>query len=54
MPMYLFKGYDILHYTGNIYYNIDKLPNDYDKKLDLYIDCDCQYVKWKYYNKIIK
>ncbi len=54
LPMYLFVGMDNLYYTGSIFYNIKTLPDNYDKNKDLYINCDCQFKKWKNVNKIIK
>ena len=53
LPMFLFKGVEILYYYGNIIYN-DNIPNEYDKTQDLIIDCDCSYKKWKNIKRILK
>ncbi len=47
LPMHLFKGNETLYYSGQIFYNINNLPEMYDKNKDLYIDCDCQYAKYR-------
>lgn len=52
MPFHLFKGVKTLYYNGSIYYNVDMLPKDFDKSVDLYFSCDCEYPKWKNVEKI--
>lgn len=54
MPFYLMKGLKTLYYSGSIFYNVDVLPNDFDSKVDVYLDCDCQFPKWKNIERIIK
>lgn len=53
MPFYLMKGLKTLYYKNKIYYNVDILPKDFDKNVDLYIDCDCKFPEWKTVEKII-
>jgi hypothetical protein len=52
--MFLCKGIDTLYYHGRIFYNVNNLPDDFDKNKDMYIDCDCQYAKIKRFEKILK
>ena len=47
MPFHLMKGTNTLFYYGNIIYNVENTPNDYNNKIDLYLDCDCSFPKWK-------
>lgn len=53
MPFYMFKGYNTLYYTGKIEY-VKYCPDGYDKTKDLYIDCDCEFAKWRKLEKIFK
>lgn len=53
MPFYLFKGHDTLYYSGQIKY-VKNVPDEYDKKTDLLIDCDCQFSHWRKIEKIFK
>jgi hypothetical protein len=52
IPMFLFKGIDVMHYYGKIFYNIENLPNDFDDKKDIFLNCDCQFKKIKRIDKI--
>lgn len=52
--MFLCKGIDTLYYYGMIFYNIKNIPSEFDKKQDIYLDCDCQFNKIKRIEKIIK
>lgn len=54
MPFHLIKGIKTLYYYGNIFYNIEELPNEYNNKLDLYFNCDCHYPEWKNIERVIK
>jgi hypothetical protein len=54
MPFHLFKGSKVLYYSGNILYNVNMPPNDFDSEKDLYISCDCEFPKWKNVERIIK
>ena len=53
IPLYLFKGTETLFYSGNIEY-VTSVPKTFNNKLDLTIDCDCQYKKWRKIEKVFK
>ena len=50
-PYQKLSGRNDLYYTGNIYCGINDVPDEYDSKKDLYINCDCEFPKWR---KLIK
>lgn len=53
MPLHMFKGTETLLYYNNIEY-VKSVPNAYNNKIDLVIDCDCQFSKWRKIEKVFK
>lgn len=53
MPLHMFKGTEMLLYYNNIEY-VKSVPNTYNNKIDLVIDCDCQFSKWRKIEKVFK
>lgn len=54
IPYNLFKGIEILYYTGSIITNSSSVPKSFDKTKDLYISCLCDYKKYYKFQKIKK
>ena len=53
MPIHLFTGNEILCYYNSIKY-VKSIDNEYNNKIDLLIDCDCQFGKWRKIEKVFK
>lgn len=45
-PYQMLHGRDTLYYTGKIICGVTSKPKDFTNK-DLYIDCDCDFARWK-------
>jgi hypothetical protein len=52
-PYQLLSGRNTLLYKGKIYCDVSTLPKDYDPKQDIYINCDCDFSKWKNLKRIL-
>lgn len=53
-PYQKLTGFITLMYTGKIITGVQQKPDGFDDKLDLYIDCDCDYSKWRTLKKVFK
>lgn len=53
-PYQKLTGRNTLYYSGKIFYNINTLPPDFNDKIDIYLNCDCDFPKWKNLKKIFK
>lgn len=41
-----------LLYSGDVFLEVDELPEKYDKDMDLYINCDCDFSKYRNLYKV--
>lgn len=53
-PYQKLTGRKTLLYKGKIICGVTELPNEFDKKKDLYIDCDCQFSNWHHLDRVVK
>jgi hypothetical protein len=51
-PYTKLKGKSILHYKGAIKFYVGGVPEKYNSKEDLIIDCDCEFENWSQLKKI--
>ena len=52
-PYQKLTGRNTLLYSGKIFYDIKNRPANFDSKKDLYINCDCDFSKWKNIKRIL-
>jgi len=50
-PYQKLTGRNALVYTGEIIF-VDNLPDEYDKKKDIYLNCECDFSKYRNIYKI--
>jgi len=53
-PYQKLTGMITLMYTGKIITGVSSKPVDFDENEDLYIDCDCDFSKWRVLKKVFK
>lgn len=46
-PTQKLTGRNDLLYTGKVICGVTETPTGYDKDVDLYINCDCDFPKWR-------
>ena len=51
-PYQKLTGRGDLVYTGEIVCGVDCIPEEFDRKKDLYISCDCDFPRWRRVVKI--
>lgn len=54
VPYQKFTGRTTLLYTGKIICGVDQVPADFNDMEDLFINCECDFAKWKTLKKIFK
>lgn len=46
-PYQKLTGRNCLVYSGEIILGVEELPDEYDKKKDLYMNCECDFSKYR-------
>lgn len=52
-PYQKLSGRNTLLYKGKIICGVKELPKEFDEKQDLFINCDCDFPKWKNLKRLL-